>query len=187
MIICRLHQNAILSSVDADAALPARTQRHLQNCSECRRVYESQAAAARQLRDHAGSETREPSPFLHARIMSSLGHSQLNAERKHERIWMSWAFGLATVCLLLAGVIWVRNQPTPDSSDGFPRPLAGVLADPDLPMALNLPNEIQMRQWTVKLDEPLQTEMNLVVTNTKTAANALVNNFMPEELRDYLF
>jgi hypothetical protein len=187
MITCRLYQKTILSSVDAGTALPARTQRHLQNCSECRRVYESQTAVARQLRDHADSETREPSPFLHARIMSSIGYSQLNAERKYERIWIGWAFGLATVCLLLAGVIWVRNRPSPESSDGFPRPLAGMPGDPDLPMALNLPNGTQMRQWTVKLDEPLQTEMNLVVNNTKTAADALVNNFMPEELRDYLF
>jgi hypothetical protein len=116
-------------------------------------------------------------------VMSSIAHSQMNAERTHERIWIGWAFGLATVCLLLAGVIWVRNQPAPDSSDGFPR----LLADSDLPVVLKLPNGTQMREWTVKLDEPLQTEMNLVVNNTKTAANALVNNFMPEEVRDYLF
>ena len=187
MIICRLYRRIILSSVDADTALPGRTLRHVQDCSNCRDVYESQTEIARQLRADAGFNEREPSPFLHARIMSSIAYSQLNAERKHERIWFGWASALTTVCLLLAGVIWLRNQPGPDPLDGFQRPLASAPAAPELPAALGLPNGTQMRQWTVKLDEPLQTEMNLVVNNTKTAANALVNNFVPEKLRNSLF
>jgi hypothetical protein len=187
MITCRVYQKIILSSVDADTALPRRTRKHVQNCPDCRDVYESQTGIARQLRADAGIARQEPSPFLHARIMSSLAHSQINAERKHERIWFGWASALTMVCFLLAGVIWFRNQPAPDGLDGFQRPLASAPASPELTAALELPDGTQMRQWTVKLDEPLQTEMNLVVDNTKTAANALVNNFMPEKLRNSLF
>ena len=187
MITCRLYQKIILNRVDAASALPDRTRRHVESCSACRDVYRSQTEIVRQLCAGADFEKREPSPFLHARIMSSISRSEMNAERKDERIWFGWAFGLATVCLLLAGVIWLRNQPVPDPLDGFQRPLASVPASPELPLALNLPNGTQMRQWTVKLDEPLQTEMNLVLNNTKTAANALVNNFVPEKLRNSLF
>jgi len=187
MITCRLYQKIIFNRVDAAAALPDRTRRHVENCSACRDVYRSQTEMARQLRAGADFEKREPSPFLHARIMSSISRSEMNAERKHERIWFGWAFALTTICFLLAGVIWLRNQSSSDPVDGFQRPLAGALTAPELPMALNLPDGTQMSQWTVKLDEPLQTEMDLVVNNSRTAANALVNNFMPEELRDYLF
>lgn len=187
MITCRLYRRIILSSVDADTALPDRTRKHVRNCSDCRDVYASQTGIARQLRADAGFARQEPSPFLHARIMSSFAHSQMNAERKHERIWFGWASALTTVCFLLAGVIWLRNQPAPDPLDGFQRPLASAPAAPEPPVVLVLPDGSQMRQWTVKLDEPLQTEMNLVVNNTKTAANALVNNFVPEKMRNSLF
>ena len=190
MIICWFHRKIISGSVDEVTALPDRTRKHVENCPNCRDIYESQMETARQLLAGAGSGKREPSPFLRARIMSSIAYSQLNAERKHERVWAGWAYGLATVCLLLTGVIWFRNQPTSDSSDflaGFLSPSAAVPAGPEVPDAFVLLNGTQMRQWSAKLDEPLQTEMNLVVTNTKTAATALVNNFMPEELRDYLF
>ncbi len=112
MIICGFHRKIILNNVDADTALPERTRKHAQDCSDCRRVYESQTEIARQLRAGAGFNQREPSPFLHARIMYSIAHSGAGTE---------------------------------------------------------------------------QTEMNLVVNNTKTAATALVNNFMPEKLRNSLF
>ncbi len=190
MIICWFHRKIISSGVDTGAALPNRTKEHLRKCFGCRDVYEAQTEVAQQLRAGADFNRQEPSPFLHARIMSSIAHSEMNAERKHERAWFGWASALATVCLLLAGVIWFRNQPTSDSSDflaGFLHPSPAAPDAPEAPDAFVLLNGTQVRQWSVKLDEPLQTEMNLVVNDTKTAANALVENFMPEELRNSLF
>jgi hypothetical protein len=119
--------------------------------------------------------------------MYSIAHSGAGTERERVRFRFGWSFGLATACLMLAGLLWLRNQPMPGQTDGIQRPLASAPTAPELPAVLGLPNGTQMRQWTVKLDEPLQTEMNLVVNNTKTAATALVNNFMPEKLRNSLF
>jgi len=187
MITCWRHRKIILGSADANTALPDPTREHLRNCSDCRRVYESQTEIAWQLRETAGSINREPSPFLHARIMSSIARSEINPGRDGTRIRFGWSFGLVAACLLLAGALWFRNQPMPDRLSGFQRPLASASAAPELYVALELPNGTQMRQWTVKLDEPLQKEMNLVVDNTKTAANALAENFMPEKLRHSWF
>ena len=52
---------------------------------------------------------------------------------------------------------------------------------------MKLPDALQFREWTTKLDEPLANEMKLVVNDAKTAMNSLADNFLPGALRASLF
>jgi hypothetical protein len=187
MIKCWHYRRIISSSVDANAALPHLAQNHIQTCPACRKHYESETKIARQLSAGAGAQQRSPSPFLHARIMSSIANSRpVAAERTQMPGRLGWAVALVTVCILLAGFLWLRHRPSPDGSVG---PLATgpapVSSESALPM--KLPDAMQVREWTTKLDEPLENEMKLVVNDAKTAMNSLADNFLPGKLRSSLF
>jgi len=118
--------------------------------------------------------------------MSAIARSEGTAEVKRAPRPSVWAIGLATACLLLLGVLLMRQNgiisppAITHATRSTPVPL-------DLSLGVKLPDGNQLRQWTGKLDEPLETEMKLVVGDAKTAFNSLANNFLPEKIRQSLF
>jgi hypothetical protein len=186
MIKCWHYRRIISSSVDEGAALPRPAQNHIRTCPACREHHESETRIARQLSTSAGARRRSPSPFLHARIMSSVADSQsVSAERVPMPGRLGWAVALVMACILGTGILWLRHRPSPDGSVA---PLASrsapVSHEPLLPVKLDA---LQLRQWTTKLDEPLENEMKYVVNDAKTAMNSLADNFLPDKLRSSLF
>jgi hypothetical protein len=97
---------------------------------------------------------------------------------------------LAAGCALAAGLLLVQPRPTAKLTTA-PRPtqVARVAPRfiPALPASLKIPDENQLREWSVKLDEPLEHEMQLVVSDARSAVNSLENSFVPQKLRDTLF
>jgi hypothetical protein len=187
MIKCWHYRRIISSSVDANAALPHPAQNHLQICPACREYYEAETKIARQLSAGAGAQQRSPSPFLHARIMSSIANPlPVAGERRQMPGRLGWSVALVTACIFLAGILWLRHQPSPF---GLVGPLASGSAPVSSESALpvKLPDALQFREWTTKLDEPLANEMKLVVNDAKTAMNSLADNFLPGALRASLF
>jgi len=183
MITCWRYRRIILRSVDANTTLPEPARNHVQRCPACRELYESEMQIARQLLAGAGAQKQSPSPFLHAKIMSSISRPELGAERSRARIRSGWSLGFGMACVLLGCVIWFHSQHSNHrAADARARP-APIAPVPQPSLAMKLPDELQLRQWTEKLDEPLETEMKLVVNDTKNAANSLANNFLPEKLR----
>src|ERR1700722_17466073 len=112
MISCYYFRTIIKRSLDTDKTLPPRVARHIQNCSGCRKVHESETGVIRELRGTAVKS--EESPFLHASIMSSIARSGSDAEVKPCRRPSIWAVGLATACLLLLAILLMRQRPVPD-------------------------------------------------------------------------
>jgi hypothetical protein len=187
MIKCWHYRRIISSSVDANAALPHPAQNHIQTCPACREHHESETKIVRQLSSSAGAQQRSPSPFLHTRIMSSIANSQpVAAERTQMPRWLGWSFASVTACILLAGILWLHHRPSPDGSIVLlASRSAPISSEPALPV--KLPDAMQVRAWTTKLDEPLENEMKLVVNDAKTAMNSLADNFLPAKLRSSLF
>ncbi len=185
MIACYYHRKIIRSSLDADSPLPDQTRNHIQKCPGCRKVYESETRIIRELLVAAGTVEQSPSSFLHARIMSSIARSETAAEGGLTRGRPVWAVGLATAFALLVGVLWIRQRTVPDQAM-VARPPHPSPIPIELSLNVNIPDGSQLRQWTGKLDEPLETEMKLVVSDATTAFNSLANNFLPEEVRQSL-
>jgi len=181
MILCWHYRRVVSRSLDADAPLPAPAERHLRECPACRRRFEAEAAVARQLSAGAGSQRRTPSPFLHAKIMSAVARSQPDARRVPwpGRRVSSVALGVA--CLLLAVMALWRNPPPIQAL----HPLTPSLTN--IAVALSLPRHDEVTAWTAKLQDPLETELDLVISDTTNALNALADNFLPENVRESLF
>ena len=182
MITCLFYKRIIANCVDANTPLPGQARNHVRKCSTCRQTYASERDIAHRLLADASAQDCSPPPFLHAKIMSFVVGSAAHPEREANRVRFGWVLGLAMVCLLLAGVLWLRNPPAPGRSMGL-RASRAVTASSVFPMVMELPDARRLRQWTETLDRPLETEMELVVNDAKMAINSLANSFISEKFR----
>jgi len=182
MIVCWFYKKIIAHNLDE---LPARARVHLETCPNCRRHYESEADIARRLANGAEAERLPPSPFLHARIMGSLDRPQREASGDGKRRRLGWAVALAATCLLLFG-IFVRRQAAPEPP-GVHNAAAASATPPVLPLTVQLPPVPEFNEWIEKLDAPLETEMQLVVSDARTTMNSLVESLLPDTVRTVLF
>jgi predicted anti-sigma-YlaC factor YlaD len=185
MIRCRQYRRIIARSVDANAALPGPAQEHVRNCPACREHYESEIKVARQLSADAEAQRVSPSPFLHARIMASVAGSRRETAQRPMPWRLGGFVGLATACVVVAISFWLAHQPPPKGTVHVAA--ASGSAATQFSFTGQLPDQARLREWTAKLDEPLETEMKLVVSDARTAMNSLAANFLPGEVRSALF
>jgi len=183
MIACWFYKKLIAHNLDE---LPARARAHLETCANCRRHYDSEADIARRLATRAEAERLPASPFLHARIMASLDRSPRETEDNRNRGRLGWAVALGATCLLLLGIFVRWDQASP-ASPAIHSAAEASSTTALSPLAVRLPPVPQFREWTEKLDEPLETEMQLVVSDARTAMNSLVESLLPDTVRSVLF
>ena len=88
----------------------------------------------------------------------------------------------AAIVLLFAGLVWRQSWPSPDQSD-YQRQIEIVSTATELSTLIHVPNQVKLTDWSQKLDQPLETELELVVSDAKTAITYLADNFLPEQLR----
>lgn len=185
MSTCFYFRRIIKSSLDAGVALPDGAQRHTQDCAACRKIYESERGIIRELR--GGAEDLEPSPFLHARIISSIENDGRESQGKRHWLPAGWAAGIAAACAL-ALVFSLMRQPLKTSLPSVANTSRSAApAALDLALNVKFPDGNQVRQWAGKVDEPLETEQKLVISDARTALNALADNFLPPKVRQSLF
>ncbi len=181
MIKCWYHRHIISHSVDGNVPLSNATRAHVRNCRACREHHEAESEIARQLSAAAGAGDRQPSPFLQARIMSAIAGEHSHAKRPR----LAWALpaALLAACVLVAVILWMGTRHAPGGVD---HPVAVAERAPaETSLTVEWPKDLNLGEWTVKLDEPLQKEMNLVVNDTKTAMDSLARNFIPDPVRSY--
>ena len=182
MIQCWHYRRVVSRSLDEGAPLPAPARRHVQECPACRRRFEAEMAVARQLSAGAGSQRRTPSPFLHAKIMSAVARSQPDARRVPWLRRRALSLALGAACMVVAALAFWRNSPPIQAyHPSMPPSLTNIV------VALSLPRHEEVRAWTAKLHDPLETELDLVISDTTNALNALADNFLPENVRESLF
>ncbi len=113
MIRCWLYKQVISQSLAAGQTLPARLENHFRSCPDCRAFYEAEVQLTEQLIARAPQQSKNPSPFLHGKIMSAIdrGGGRIEAEPKLSR--PRWSAAFVSFGLALACAVMIRQwQPT---------------------------------------------------------------------------
>jgi len=162
--------------MDAGVALPGWTRQHLESCPRCREFYESGMALAQRLSASVGGEKREPSPFLHGKIMSTV-RSGKNEGRQAVAARLGWAVAVGAACVMAASIVWLRRAPAPHqiASKPIPVPARQVLN-------AGVPAPARVNQWVETSEAPLENETKLVLNDAKTAMNTLAKSLLPDDL-----
>ena len=185
-MICWFHKRILSRSLDANATPPTGTLQHLRHCATCSAFYEAQSRIVRELVAGAESCRLQSSPWLERRIIAELWKEPDWAGRAARRFPSGWPIAATAACLLLGAFLWLHNRPVPDQPVAQSHPGSDASAA-DLALLFELPNGADLSELSRKLNWPLETEMQLVVTDAKTAMNYLADSFLPEPLRQAAF
>jgi len=97
-----------------------------------------------------------------------------------------WPIAATAACLLLGAFLWLQNRPVPNLPVAQTH-LGSDASGADLASLFELPKGADLSELSRKLNWPLETEMQLVVTDAKTAMKYLADSFLPERLRQAAF
>jgi len=178
MIRCFLYRRRLSACVDSDLELAPTLGRHVELCGSCRSFYNQELFIARNLARNARKERGTPSPFLQARVMAAIGHSDPQSRLQSWFAPLAWSGGLAAGFLLLLRTVHGPFAPHPvvTSAD-----LNGVIKELTA-LKRSLPDQQKLQQWTGTVDQPLDQEMRSLIHDARSAAQMLVQNFLPDNL-----
>jgi hypothetical protein len=183
-MICWFHKRILSRNLDANAPPPTGTLRHLRHCATCSAFYETQTRIVRELVAGAESCRLQSSPWLERRIIAELRQEPEVAGKAARRFPSGWPIAATAACLLM--FLWLQNRPVPDQRVAQSHRESDASAA-DLALLFELPKRADLSELSRKLNWPLETEMQLVVTDAKTAVNYLADSFLPEPLRQAAF
>lgn len=168
MITCHLHKLRVL--------LLGGTNAHAETCSACQQESAEMSKIERDLRNEKLSHS--PAPGFYLRLESKLDRSaDATPGASRNVLWPRLVFAMAT--LALSAVLFLQvdgKSPTQLSQINSP-PSEPVMEIPPLPQ---LSSE-QLAQISVKLDQPLQKELQSVISDTRQAIQFVAANFMPDD------
>jgi len=183
---CWFHKRILSRSLDANATPPTGTLQHLRHCATCSAFCETQTRIVRELVAGAESCRLQSSPWLERQIIAELWKEPDWAGRAARRFPSGWPIAATAACLLLGAFLWLQNRPLPDQPVAQSHPGSDASAA-DLASLFELPKGADLSELSRKLNWPLETEMQLVVTDAKIAMNYLADSFLPEPLRQAAF
>jgi hypothetical protein len=182
---CWLTRRAIGRSLDLNEPLSDRAAAHCENCSSCRGFHIAQIRLVQRLsRDAAGFNNAE-TPFLRSLVLDALSSGEriqpsANASRP---LWPRLAVGLLAMAIGITLLVLNRNGgPAPAEvlvSAPPPSRQQVAVAPPVLPDFPSVDTE-KLREWSLALDQPLENEMQLVVSDARMAIQYLAHTFLPE-------
>lgn len=181
-MICWFHKRILSRSLDANATPPTRTLQHLRHCATCSAFCEIQTRIVRELVAGAESHRLQSSPWLERRIIAELRQEPDEASMTTRRFPSGWPITATGACLLLGAFLLLQHRPVPVQPEAQSHPGSDRSAA-DLASLLELPKGADLSELSRKLNWPLETEMQLVVTDAKTAMIYLADSFLPEPLR----
>jgi hypothetical protein len=98
-----------------------------------------------------------------------------------------WSSALALVVVLLVASVWVlRHPPRPDPAGVRPPTMQLNRTVDLLENQLSKANGEALLALSQRMEQPLETEMRLVMNDARTAVNALANHFLPDSMRQVL-
>ena len=182
MLTCWYYRRIISECLDSNQDLPVRLGKHLRQCSSCRGFHDAAVGLCEQLLADADRERQVPSPFLQSRIVASLGEGDPQPVRTVFR--PAWSAAAAVVAIVLSSVLFLRHDPAPKIPAGSGAVAARQAADGNgaglLAGTMRLPVQDGIREWTKKLNQPLETELQSVIQDARTALDLLAYNFLPD-------
>lgn len=177
-MICLLCQWISARRLDDGAAPPRWTERHVQQCPACRAQQQRHQEIGKRLSASASTSRAQPPPFLRARILANLDAAPAEVNSNSHGRWFEFAAGALTLALL-ALLLWPRGtEPSDDMPVARRAGSPGRIALAALP---SLPAQDAVLALGTNLDEPLASELRLVMDDAKTAMAALSRSFLPTE------
>jgi hypothetical protein len=178
---------AMARRMDTDPAWSPWVRRHLDACGPCARHLQLHRRIARELaRDAAQARVPAP-PFLEGRIRAAVRRTETTTAFR-PRSWKPVGVMALIPAVLLAVVVIVSLRPpaiqeTPiEQVDPAPTARTAVVPDTLLAQA----NRDVLFRLGHRLEEPLETEMRLVMNDARRAMAALADSFLPDPLRQTL-
>lgn len=167
--VCRFAR--LWHAPDSAAAAPAP---HVARCAACREYFATAARFDARLHSAAASEAVEVSAGLERRIIQAVARAQRPAARSPAGF--RWLAGAAAAAVALAVAFIARDHaPAPA------RPIAAGPAAVALDPAATTPDweTVVPTARALAAENPLQTELNSVYSDARTALRFLALNFLP--------
>jgi hypothetical protein len=178
---CWLYEKVISRAADAGSQTPAWVNRHLDKCIECRQTYQAHVRLTAALTASAQSQVTSPSPFLHARILSALDQEAGRAETRGKILQALRSILIPAFGLFIIGGLWFWKSESPNSTQQSAA--SGLVTKSELfDPPRNGVDAAKLLQWSEKLDQPLESEIGLVVDDAKSVLSSLSDKFLPHGL-----
>lgn len=181
MITCWLTRREIAKSLDDGTVLQERVRKHLPHCAGCESYYRQQQQLVEKLSSEAHLDVLNPSPFLRGKIVAAVRRAAESGPDVTPAPRFAWSGGLAFSALaavaILFGIIW--NQPAPS-----PRPseLLTKVIQLSGDQVLEETTGQNFEAWSVTLNQPLESELEFVMNDARSAIDSLAASFIPESL-----
>ena len=183
MKYCWLYEKAISRAADAGSQTPAWVNRHLDKCIECRQTYQAHIRLTAALTASAQSQVTSPSPFLHARIMSALDEEAGRVKTRGKILQALRSILIPAFGLFIIGGLWIWKSESPKST--HQSAVSGLVFKSELfDPPHNGVDAAKLLEWSENLDQPLESEIRLVVDDAKSVLSSLSDNFLPHGLGD---
>ena len=183
MKYCWLYEKAISRAAAAGSQTPAWVNRHLDKCIECRQTYQAHIRLTAALTASAQSQVTSPSPFLHARIMSALDQEAGRAETRGKILQALRSLLIPAFGLFIIGGLWIWKSESPNSTQQ-PAVSGPVFMSKLFDPPRNGVDAAKLLEWSENLDQPLESEIRLVVDDAKSVLSSLSDKFLPHGLGD---
>ncbi len=182
MITCWLTRREIARCLDDDRSLAPKLERHLHSCTRCAHYYATQQQLVGQLSQQAGHDHFEPSPFLRGRIVAAVRQAaDADTAIPAPLPRPSWLGGLAlslgTATAIVIGIAVNRSTPPPASAE-----LISKVIQLSGEQVIEETTGQSIEAWSVALNEPLESELQFVMNDARSAIDSLAENFIPKSL-----
>lgn len=181
MMTCWFTRRNIARALDDETPLSESDQRHLHTCADCEQHWNAQRHLVGLLTQEAHQESFTPSPFLRGRIVAAVRHAAAPASDVGAGPQFSWLGGLAltvlAATLVVVGVIQQRPDPQPSSN----KLLTSVIHFSG-DQVLEETTGQTFGEWSVALNQPLESELQFVMNDARIAIDSLAASFIPESL-----
>ena len=182
MITCWFTKREMARRLDDETPLPPPVQHHLRHCAPCQQFYGTQSRLTRQLSHEARRQATQPSPFLGTRIMAAVRQAATTEPQPAAPPRWLWRTTLAVAAIVAALTVLphlvMQRPPPPHPSTQWFTKVIQLSGGEVLEQATGQTIE----EWSVSLDQPLETEIAYVMNDARSAIDSLANRFIPETL-----
>ncbi len=179
-ILCVLAQWRATLAEDCDPAPSRWYQRHLTRCPRCQHARAELTRLERRLRATAPATRRTPSPQWFPRLEARLRAERLPPSRPAPTAlkWLKPAAAWGVVGLV-GTAAWLLLRPTPPPVTENHQV---VISAPALPVLSSALEADPLTALAARLSDPLQTELDRMLTELRKVGHSFAASFLPESL-----
>ncbi len=181
MIRCWLTKRSLARHFEGGQSVAPKVKEHLLACASCRSLYETHSRIVQRLRQESPSRLREAPPFLRGKIMARLdGEGVAPVSRPPVRVSL-WSTVAASLLLALGLVVALTHRPAGSLEKGIATPIPPVVSPAAEAIGeIRLPDREAIQAWSKQWDQPLEKELQAILSDAQNAVHLLAQNFLPE-------